>query len=279
MLRIIVDSGSSIKQDEKEKYGIDIIPLRILLGDKEYLDGVDLSLDTFYDALINKKIFPKTSLPSLSDLDDLVQKYLHDGDEVVIVTISSGISGTFSAIRSMYLDNEKVLVIDSKTAVGGVRLIVNEIIKYNDQPLNIIEEKVNQLIPRIQVLAVPETLDYLHRGGRLNKMSYYLGSILSIKPLIGLYEGSVHVFSKVKGLAKAMKKMIEALVNCDENYEIIPSYTYDKSNLEKMIQDTDPKYKKLMKVLDNLDPAIACHWGPNAFGYIFVSKETVNKSV
>ena len=279
MLRIIVDSGSSIKQEEKEKYGVDIIPLRIMLGEKEYLDGIDLSLDVFYDALINKKLFPKTSLPSLGDLDNLVQKYLNEGDEIVIVTISSGISGTYSAIKSMYLDEEKILVIDSKTAVGGVRIIVNEIKKYSNQPLKVIEEKIQELIPRIQVVAVPETLDYLHRGGRLNKMSYYLGSILSIKPLIGLYEGGVHVFSKVKGLAKAMKKMIESLINCDENYEIVPSYTYDKTNLEKMMEDTEPKYRKLMKVIDNLDPAIACHWGPNAFGYIFVSKEKIQKSI
>ena len=65
MLRIIVDSGSSIKQEEKEKYGVDILPLKILLDDKEYYDGIDLPMDFFYDKLINDGLFPKTSLPGL----------------------------------------------------------------------------------------------------------------------------------------------------------------------------------------------------------------------
>ena len=68
MLRIVVDSGSSIKQDEREKYGVDILPLRVQMGEDSFLDGVDLSVDEFYDRLINLKEFPKTSLPSLEDV-------------------------------------------------------------------------------------------------------------------------------------------------------------------------------------------------------------------
>lgn len=279
MLKIIVDSGSSIKQEEKELYGVDVIPLKILLGEKEYDDGVDLSLNTFYDELINNHRFPKTSLPSLYKLNELVENYINNGDEVIIITISSGISGTYQAIHNMYIDNEKVLVIDSQTAVGGVRLIVSEINKYRHLSLKEIENKVNELIPKIQVVAVPETLEYLHKGGRLKKSEYYIGTILKIKPIIGIFKSKVHVFAKVIGLTRAMKRMNDALLNCDEKYEIIPSYTYDKSNLEKMISKLDEKYKKLIKIYDNLDPAIACHWGPNAFGYIFVAKGLAKESI
>lgn len=274
MLRLIVDSGSSIKQEEKEKYNVDIIPLKILLGDKEYLDGIDLSMDVFYDKLINEKLFPKTSLPSLVDLENLVNGYTQNGDDVIILPISSKISGTYNAIHMLFKDNAKVKVIDSCLCVGGIRLLVDEINRNRDKSVDEIEKIVNQLIPRVRIMAIPETLTYLLRGGRLSKLDWLFGSILSIKPIIGIKEGKVAVLAKKRGIKHSMSYIAKALAEfeCDENHEIIASYTYNKDNLEALLALTDEKYHKQIKVYDNLDPAVACHWGPNAFGFIFVSK-------
>ena len=101
MVKVFVDSGSSIKQEEKEKLGVEILPLKIMLDEKEYLDGVDLSIDEFYDALINKNLFPKTSLPSLADAEDRVSECTQKGDDVIILTISSGISGTYNTFKML----------------------------------------------------------------------------------------------------------------------------------------------------------------------------------
>ena len=114
MIKVFVDSGSSIKQYEKEKYDVEILPLKILLNGREYLDGVDLSMDVFYDELINNKQFPKTSLPSLEIVEREVLKSVDKGDDVIILTISSGISGTFNALSMLFEDQPKVKVIDSK---------------------------------------------------------------------------------------------------------------------------------------------------------------------
>ena len=133
MLRIIVDSGSSIKQDEKEKYNVDIIPLRYMMGDEEYLDGIDLSIAEFYKLLIEHKHFPKTSLPNLEELKAMVDGYVSAGDDVIVVTISSKISGTHSAISKMFEEYRTVRVIDSLSAVGGIKLIVKEINKMRDK--------------------------------------------------------------------------------------------------------------------------------------------------
>lgn len=276
MIRVLVDSGSSIKQDEREAYNVDVLPLKILLGNREYLDGVDLSMDTFYRALIEEKQFPKTSLPSLGDTEMLVKKYLDAGDEVLILTISSGISGTYNTMRMHFADESRVRVIDSKTAVGGIRILLREINKMRYQTMDYIESKVKALISRIKVVAIPETLEYLHRGGRLSRSAWAIGSMLQLKPLISLdsSDGNVKVLAKERGKRRAMQKLIQYLedYNCDENYPIVPSYTYDKENLDTLISMTDEKYRAQMIEYDNLDPAIACHWGPNAFGYIFVSK-------
>ena len=274
MLRIFVDSGSSIKQDEKKHYNVEIIPLKILLGDKEYRDGIDLSMDFFYSQLIDEGVFPKTSLPSLDETEKKIRKYLEQGDDVIILPISSGISGTYNTFRIMFEDEPNVRVIDTKVAVGGVRILVEEANKYRDKGLDFIEEKLNALIPRIRVAAIPETLEYLHRGGRLSKTAYVAGSLAQVKPLITFENGSVKVLTKAIGLKRAMltlAKLVET--ECDPNYSIVPSYTYSNKNLVDLIKMTDRKYLGSMTHQDNLDPAIACHWGPNAFGYIFVRKQ------
>lgn len=274
MLRVIVDSACSIKQDEIEKYNIDIIPLKILLEDKEYLDGLNLSNDVFYDALINKKIFPKTSLPCLTDIEELVKKYISQGDEVLILTLSSGISGTFNALNILFEDEEHVHIVDSKIAVGGMRFIIELINKNRNLPVNEIIDKINDLIPRIVVMAIPETLEYLHRGGRLSKLEFLIGSILLIKPIIGFQDGKVHVIGKKYGLNNSIKYISSVVseTELDPDYGIIASYTYNKDNLLKLIKNTNSLIASKISCYDDLTPAIACHWGPNAFGYIFVKK-------
>ena len=271
MIKIFVDSGSSIKQYEKEKYNVEVIPLKILINNKEYLDGVNLDMDTFYDGLINSKEFPKTSLPCLETTKKEVMKYVNNGDDVIILTISSGISGTYNAIRLLFEDQPKVKVIDSLTAVGGIKILVKEINKYLDKSIEFITEKIGKLIKKIRVFAVPETLKYLHKGGRLSTIGYTSGTLLNIKPVIEL-RNTVSVANKTIGIKKAISMIVSKLNNCDTNYPIVPSYTYNDENLNLLIEKTDKKYQDIMLEKDNLDPAIASHWGPNAFGYIFVEK-------
>ena len=140
--------------------------------------------------------------------------------------------------------------------------------------LDFIEKKLGELIPRIRVAAIPETLEYLHRGGRLSKTAYVAGSLAQVKPLITFEDGFVKVLTKAIGLKRAMLTLAKLLdTECDANYSIIPSYTYSNKNLVDLIKMVDHKFLAAMEHQDNLDPAIACHWGPNAFGLIFVRKQ------
>lgn len=274
MIRVLVDSGSSIKEFEKDKYNVDIIPLRILLGEKEYEDGVDLTMEKFYDELINKKQFPKTSLPNLAKVEDLVNSYTSSGDDVIILPISSGISGTCNAFKQLFQNNKLVHVIDSLTAVGGIRIIVNEINKYRDKTIEFIKDKVSKLINKIRVLAIPESLTYLTRGGRLSKVGFIVGTVLKIIPLISFEKGKVHVMEKKRGLKNATRDLVNYVnEHCDKNYPIVPSYTYKTDNLENMISLLDDELKPSLIEYDELDAAISAHWGPNAAGFIFVEKE------
>ena len=275
MLKIYVDSGSSIKKDEALQYGIKIIPLKLLLGDKEYLDdGNDLSMDEFYHHLIDLNEFPKTSLPNLYDYEEEITKETEAGNDVVIITISSQISGTNNAFRLMFEDNKKVLLIDSKMAVGGLRFIVELILRNKDKSLAEIESLVNELIPRIQTVAIPETLNYLFKGGRLSKAELIVGSILQIKPILGFKDGKIKVHGKAIGIKKGMKFILDDIEKngFDPEYGIIASYTHNKNNIDELISKASDDIKAGIKTYDDLDPAIASHWGPGAFGFIYVKK-------
>ena len=274
MLRIIVDSGSSIKEAEKEKYGVDILPLGVQIGEDSYQDGQTLTVDNFYDRLRASKSFPKTSLPSLMDARELVKRYIAQSDHVLIITISSGISGTWQALKLAMQDEPNVAVFDSKLAVGGVRFLVEEARRYENEPLDVIVQKLDALVPRIVIAAIPETLDYLLAGGRLSRAGWMMGKLLAIHPVIGFIDGKVSVVEKKRGMKASLQYLADAVVEqqSDPQYGIIAAYTENQGNIEQVIGMTNPEYQKQVKLYDNLTPSIACHWGPNAFGYIFVKK-------
>ncbi|MCM1043799.1 MAG: DegV family protein [Corallococcus sp.] len=274
MIKVFVDSASSIKKEEQQALDVQLIPLRILLGEEEYLDGVDLSYERFYDFLIKEKGFPKTSLPDLDWVKEKVEHCVSEGDEVIVLTLSSEISGTYNALQMLFENNDKVRVIDSRTVVGGMRFLVMEINKYRHCSLDEIEMHVKQLIPRLKLVAIPETLAYLLRGGRMTKKQWLVGNMLNIKPIISICDGKVAVIDKKIGLMGGMKYMAAALekFGVDEQYGIIASYTYNKDNLEKALSFVTPQCKEQILVYDDICSVISCHWGPNAIGYFFVAK-------
>lgn len=272
MRRIIVDSGSSIKIEEREKYGVDILPIQLMMGDESFLDGVNLSADEFYSRLKDSSQFPKTSLPSLEEAQKLVDSYTSQGDEVLIITISSGISGTYQAIKMLFDEYENVEVFDSKLAVAGIRILVEEAKRYENETMEFVIDKLNQLVPRIVIAAVPETLDYLLAGGRLSKSSWMLGKLLSIIPIITFIDGKVEVLAKKRGIKQSRKALIDKILEdkVDETYGIVAAYTYNKENVDTLIQMLPDDYKNKISVYDDLCSSIACHWGPNAYGFIYV---------
>ena len=272
MRRIIVDSGSSIKIDEKETYGVDILPIQLQMGEEFFLDGVNLSTEEFYTRLKDSSQFPKTSLPSLEETQKLVDLYTSQGDEVLIITISSGISGTYQAIKMLFDEYENVEVFDSKLAVGGIRFLVEEAKKYEQETMEVVIDKLNQLLPRIVIAALPETLDYLLAGGRLSKSSWMVGKLLSIIPVITFIDGKVQVLAQKRGIQQGKRTLVEMIQKdrADKDYGIIAAYTYNKGNIDDVIEMLPDEYKKEISVYDDLCSSIACHWGPNAFGFIYV---------
>ena len=118
--------------------------------------------------------------------------------------------------------------------------------EYENETMDVVVEKLNQLVPRIVIAAVLETLDYLLAGGRLSKSSWMVGKLLSIIPIITFIDSKVQVLTKKRGIKQAKRALVE------------------------LIQELSDEYKQSITVYDDLCSSIACHWGPNAFGFIYV---------
>ncbi len=274
MLRIIVDSSSSITQEEAKQLCIDILPLRVCYKGIEYRDGVDIDSKKLYELMDEKGVFsfPKTSLPYMNVASKMVEDYTKNGDQVLLITISSKLSSTYSALTAMFASNSNVVVYDSKSAVGGIRLLALEAIKNKDKDINEIVKILDDLSSRIVIIALPETLDYLLRGGRLKRSAWMIGKILKIIPVITFDDGALLSLTKVRGKMKGMSYICDYVnkYKVDVRYPVIGSYTRDKDNLDrlgKMLLETNGIN---LNIEEDMSASIAAHWGPGAFGIIYI---------
>jgi DegV family protein with EDD domain len=277
MIKIFTDSGSSIKPWESEALGVTVIPLSMYIGEREYRDGEELSTEEFYKMLIEDGLFPRTSLPSLAECEEKVRACTEKGDAVIFLTISSGLSGTYSAIKGLFDGDPLVHVVDTKTAVGGIRILVEEINKRLDEPVEEILKEVYELIPRIKVVAVPETLEYLHRGGRCSGLAALAGGALKLHPQIVVKDGKMDVAKKFRGNMKKVlleytKELTDALMHAKKNRVFITHSGCDKETV-----DAIHEYVSGLNVFEEIlettaGGVISSHCGPGTLGVLFIEE-------
>lgn len=275
MIKILVDSSSDIKKtDGLYDY---FMPISVNIDGKEYLDGVDIDSNTFYNLLTNSKDFPKTSQPSPQAFADIFEKVKESGDELIYFALSSELSGTYQGanIAKNMVDYDGIYIIDTKSVSHLISVLVQYAVSLINDGLDVkqIVEKCEELKGRIKVLAGVDTLEYLYRGGRLSKTSATVGKIADIKPIVTVTDGKVEQVGKCLGKGRAMQFIIDKLegFNLDENYPIFSLYTYGEENcevLENKLADRGYKVEKRLQV----GSTIGTHVGPGVYAVLFVVK-------
>ncbi len=281
MVRIFTDSAADFEAAEYEKLGVTCIPLYVYFGDDEYRETAELDKDNFYRLLRESGHMPRTSQPSPYDLEVLLKQAMDNGDEAVVVTLSSTFSG-FS--RSMFMTKtllgyEKCHIVDGLIAAGGQRLLVEYAVKLRDagESASAIAQKLKELRPRIALYACIDTLEYLHRGGRISNLSYTVGSIARIKPIISVDEaGSITIPAKAMGMRKGMDHLLGRLEKrpADESFPLYVMYTANRDNAQVLAGLLEKRgYPIPPERLINVGAAIGSHIGPNGCGIVYVTKE------
>lgn len=276
MIKIMVDSSSDCR---KEDGVFDIcIPMTVSIGGKDYQAGVDLSADEFYKLLTSSKEFPKTSQPSPEAFAEEFEKIRQAGDEVICLTLSSALSGTYQSamIAKSMVDYEGIYIVDTLAVthmIGVLAKFAKEQIAAGASAAEIVEQ-IQQLKGKIKVFAGLDTLEYLYKGGRLSRASAAVGEIAGIKPIITLTpEGTVNAGSKAIGIPRAMQAILTKLKNTqlDERFPLYTLSTCGTENLEvleKKLADAGFESSGRLQV----GPTIGAHAGPGVYGVLFVTK-------
>jgi DegV family protein with EDD domain len=277
MVKIIIDSAADISKSEAESLGIEMLPVIISFGDKDYYDGENLTATEFYEKLASSNVVPKTAQVNPFRWEEAFARFTENGDEVLAITISSKLSGTYqSACQASEKFNGKVRVVDSLNACAGERLLCEYAISLAKEglSLNEIADKLEENKGRIKVLAVIGTLEYLKKGGRISAVAAFAGEILSLKPLIAVIDGEVKVTGKAMGFRKGLallNKQIDDTKGIDFSMPISAIYSGETENLEKFIQTSQRIWEGVDGEIpkSQLGATIGTHIGPGVAGIAF----------
>lgn len=283
-VKIIVDSASDIKVTYAEANNIGFAPLKTNLGGIEYRDGIDIVPDVFYDKLEANKDLAHTSQVNPGEFSDLFEKEINAGNDIVVITISSGLSGTYQSACLAAADYpERVFVVDSLSATAGEQVLIERAIAMRDAGCSALEI-FNELIvlrKKTRLFVRVDTLEYLKRGGRISKTSAVLGGILGIRPILTLNgEGKLETVGKPRGTGASHKMMNESIAACggiDFSMPVVITYAGNLSDgvVQKYLDDSAHVYKNHVDQLKigQLGCVIGTHTGPGAIVVAFVSKE------
>ena len=277
MIRILVDTSSDYTVEEIKANGMELAPLHITIGEKDYRDGYDLSKDKFYELLTSNEEFPKTSQPTPQDFVDVFEEAEKNNDELICILLSSRISGTFQSatLAKSIVDYDKIHLIDSLSATHGIRLLAEHaqnLVNEGKTAEEIVAE-LEVLKTKIKILAVVDTLEYLCKGGRVSRTTAAIGEMAKVKPMITVNEGEVAVIGKSLGKNKAIGSLLKALGECEVDHRF-PMYsvstlgTENCEVLENRLAAEGYETKERLQI----GATIGTHVGPGVFGIIFIQK-------
>ncbi|MGI6169123.1 MAG: DegV family protein [Christensenellales bacterium] len=214
-VKIFTDSTSDISQELAKELGVEVIPLTIHFGEEEYIDGITLTNEAFYQKLEQSAVLPKTSQVSVGTMMEAFRQALDDGYDVLGVFLSSKLSGTYQAscIARDTLASDRIHVVDSRQVTVGLAMLVWEAVRLNDGKTSASEiaEKLEVEKGKIIVYGAIETLDYVRKGGRLSAAGKLLGTVLNLKPIVQMDNGRVVAPHRARGNRNALAWIVERL--------------------------------------------------------------------
>lgn len=283
MTKIIADSTCDLSKELIEKYDVEILPLHILLGEKEYLDGVNISPAEIYAWSDENKQTPKTSAIDMNTPVEVFQKYLDEGMEIVCFSISDDMSTTGNIFRMAVEELEaqdKIKVVNSANLSTGIGLLVLEaaIMAESGEDATAIAARMEELKPLVRSSFVVDTLVYLHRGGRCSGLAALAGGALKLHPRIEVADGKMRPGKKYRGsMGKAImdyvKEMEESLKSARKDRVFITH-----SGCEEKVVSEVRAYLESLGHFDEILETVAggvvsSHCGPGTLGVLFIAQE------
>lgn len=278
-IKIIADSTCYLPKEYIDKYNVSIVSLNVLLNGNSYRE-TDLSNDWFYNEMAKSPTIPTSSQPSIEELYSTVESLVKDGHDVVGVFLSSDMSGTFSTsnlVKNMILENypnAKIVMIDSRSNCMQAGFAVLEAAKASNEnkSLDEVVSIAKNVIENSKFIFVPETLDYLKKGGRIGGATALFGSLLQIKPILTVEDGKTTVFTKVRTKKKAIDKIVNTVLE-QNSKSPIKGIIVHHINCESEGQELADRLKNSLGLdnvkIQSIGPIIGLHVGPGSIGVAY----------
>ena len=277
--RIIIDSTADSIAAVREK--CTVVPLTVRFGDTEYIDGVTITHGQFYEKLVESDVLPTTSQPTPDAFAQAYQAAVDAGQDVVVLTIPSPPSATFQSAPIAAPDFPgQVYVVDSQTATIGTGILAELALELAESGMSAqdIAEKLTEERENVCLVAMLDTLEYLKKGGRISKTVAFAGELLSIKPVISVQDGEIHMLGKARGSRQGnnlLVKQIEAAGGVDFSKPLLLGYSgLSDILLQKYIADSAALWEGNASQLHctPIGSVIGTHAGPGAVAAAFFKK-------
>ena len=277
-VRIIVDSSTDVSEKYREK--IQFVPLTVRFGDREYLDGVELSKHQFYEMLVESDVLPTTSQATPAAFAEYLESVASAGDSAVVITLSSKLSGTYQSAVLAAEDYPNIYVVDSQSVAIGTGVLAQYAVELAQQGMGAeeIAQVLTQQREKVCVVALLDTLEYLKKGGRISKTVAFAGGMLNIKPVVTVQDGAVALIGKARGSRNGNNLLVEKIREAggvDFERPVLLGYTgLSSALLEKYVDDSKALWADQVDKLDGclLCSVIGTHAGPGAVAVAFFRK-------
>ena len=282
-ITILSDSTSDLSKELIERYGIRILPLHVVLGDREYEDGVEIGPDEIYAWADEHKDTPKTSAPSMEQTMDMFRDCLGEDGEIIVFSISGSMSACYR-IMQMAAEElglaDRIHVIDSQNLSTGIGL---QMIRAAERAAEgadagTIAEEIRALRPRVRASFVVDTLTYLHRGGRCSGLAALAGGVLKLHPRIAVENGAMHPEKKYRGrmdrvILEYVKDMEEALKTAEPDRVFITHSGCSEAVIGEVRAYLESLGRFREILVTRAGSVISSHCGPGTLGVLFIAGE------
>jgi DegV family protein with EDD domain len=266
-VKIVTDSVADIPADIAEELGITVIPVLVRFGEEVYRDGIDITTDQFYDRLTQSKFLPSTSVPAPVIFAETYDKLAEETDEIITITVTSKLSGIHDvASQSVGLMKRKcrVEVVDSKWAVMPQGFIVIKAAQAAQAGASFDEvlDITHRNIPRVDMRAAFDTLEYLKKGGRIGRAAALMGSMLRVNPLVTLKDGVVEPAGRARSRAKAMDLLYDFAAGYSHIEEMAIEAAACPDDADLLLERLGAVFPKERIYRSRTTPVIGTYTGP-----------------
>ena len=277
-VRIIIDSTTDLAP--KLEGQVTIVPLTVRFGDKEYIDGVTITHEEFYNKLVESDVLPTTSQATPAAFEEVFREVAAAGDSAVVITVASQFSGTCQSARIAAEDYDNIYVVDSGSVTMGAGILTEYALRcaFSGMEAAQIAELLEKKKEDICLIALLDTLEYLKKGGRISSAVAFAGGLLNIKPVINVKDGVIHMLGKARGSKQGNNLLVQEIGKAggiDFAMPILLGYSgLSDALLKKYIADSAPLWENGLDSLryTSIGSVVGTHAGPGAIAAAFFKK-------